>query len=165
MGMFNDIKKLASKIDPAMAEKAMSKLGLGDKKSQGSNGNLSNGSKTQSPAGSNSNLNVENYDSGHNGSGKKRALLIGINYFGTKAELKGCINDVKNVNNFIREKYNYQEVLILSDDQQDPQYKPTKQNMINALRWLVQDARQHDSLFLHYSGHGTIINRWYSKRH
>jgi hypothetical protein len=26
--------------------------------------------------------------------------------------------------------------------------------MINAMRWLVQDAKPHDSLFFHYSGHG-----------
>jgi hypothetical protein len=26
---------------------------------------------------------------------------VGINYFGQDAELKGCINDVKNIQNFI----------------------------------------------------------------
>ena len=26
-------------------------------------------------------------------------LLIGINYFGTNAELRGCINDVNSINN------------------------------------------------------------------
>ncbi len=30
-------------------------------------------------------------------SGQKKAVFIGINYFGTKAELFGCCNDVKNV--------------------------------------------------------------------
>jgi hypothetical protein len=27
---------------------------------------------------------------------QRKALLIGINYFGTPSELKGCINDVQN---------------------------------------------------------------------
>jgi len=31
---------------------------------------------------------------------------------------------------------------------------PTKANMIKAMHWLVDDARPHDSLFFHYSGHG-----------
>ena len=26
--------------------------------------------------------------------GRRKALLVGINYFGTKSELRGCINDV-----------------------------------------------------------------------
>ena len=33
--------------------------------------------------------------------GTKKALLIGINYFGQRGELRGCINDVKNVKNLI----------------------------------------------------------------
>ena len=31
----------------------------------------------------------------------KIALLIGINYYGTSAELRGCINDVNNINNYL----------------------------------------------------------------
>lgn len=31
------------------------------------------------------------------GTGKKKALFIGINYFGTEAQLSGCINDVRNM--------------------------------------------------------------------
>lgn len=29
--------------------------------------------------------------------GNKKSLFIGINYFGSKAELRGCINDVTNI--------------------------------------------------------------------
>ena len=29
--------------------------------------------------------------------GRRRALFIGINYFGQKGELRGCINDVQNI--------------------------------------------------------------------
>ena len=31
----------------------------------------------------------------------KRALLVGINYYGTNNKLNGCINDVENINNFL----------------------------------------------------------------
>lgn len=33
--------------------------------------------------------------------GKKKALCIGINYFNTDAELKGCINDARNMKQFL----------------------------------------------------------------
>jgi hypothetical protein len=33
--------------------------------------------------------------------GKRKALLIGINYAGTRAELRGCWNDVENMKQFI----------------------------------------------------------------
>ncbi|KAL6866744.1 hypothetical protein J3F83DRAFT_740986 [Trichoderma novae-zelandiae] len=91
-----------------------------------------------------------------NCTGKRKALLIGINYFGTKAELKGCINDVHNVSAFLVERYGYkrEDMVILTDDQTDPVMRPTKANIIRAFGWLVNGAQPNDSLFLHYSGHG-----------
>lgn len=41
--------------------------------------------------------------------GKKKALLIGINYFGTKSELRGCINDVHNMVQFLTERYGFRK--------------------------------------------------------
>lgn len=37
--------------------------------------------------------------------GKKKALCIGINYFGKSYELKGCINDARNMRSFLRSAY------------------------------------------------------------
>jgi hypothetical protein len=89
-----------------------------------------------------------------NCTGRRKALLIGINYFGQKGELRGCINDVRNVSTFLNERYNYkwEDMVILTDDQRDPRKVPTKANMIKAMQWLVKDAQPNDSLFLHYSG-------------
>ncbi|KAJ9069730.1 Ca(2+)-dependent cysteine protease [Entomophthora muscae] len=88
--------------------------------------------------------------------GNKKALLIGINYFGSKAELKGCINDVQNISNAFLPKFGFDptNVTILTDDQQHPLRVPTHDNIIGAMRWLVEGASPGDSLFLHYSGHG-----------
>ncbi|KAJ3225293.1 Ca(2+)-dependent cysteine protease [Clydaea vesicula] len=100
------------------------------------------------------------------------ALLIGINYTGTRAALAGivflcislirllgCHNDVKNVKQFITRTYGYQDninsMVCLTDDQTNPLFIPTRQNIINAMRWLVQDARPGDSFFFHFSGHGS----------
>ncbi|KAH8594712.1 caspase domain-containing protein [Bisporella sp. PMI_857] len=91
-----------------------------------------------------------------NCTGKRKALLIGINYFGQQGELRGCINDTKNVSSFLMERYNYrsEDMIILTDDQQNPQLQPTKQNILRAMSWLVANAQPDDALFLHYSGHG-----------
>ncbi|KAL6826351.1 hypothetical protein V8C40DRAFT_244018 [Trichoderma camerunense] len=91
-----------------------------------------------------------------NCTGKRKALLIGINYFGTKAELKGCINDVHNVSAFLVERYGYkrEDMVILTDDQSNPVMRPTKANIVRAMGWLVNGAQPNDALFLHYSGHG-----------
>jgi hypothetical protein len=89
--------------------------------------------------------------------GKRKALLIGINYFGQKGELRGCINDTRNVSNFLIENHGYkrEDMVILTDDQQNPVMQPTKQNIIRALQWLVEGAQPNDALFLHFSGKST----------
>ncbi|KAG9243439.1 caspase domain-containing protein [Calycina marina] len=91
-----------------------------------------------------------------NCTGRRKALLIGINYFGQRGQLRGCINDVKNMSAFLHENFGYQrdDMVILTDDQQNAMSKPNKQNILRAMHWLVKDSRPNDSLFFHYSGHG-----------
>ncbi|EGY19133.1 metacaspase-1 [Verticillium dahliae VdLs.17] len=91
-----------------------------------------------------------------NCTGRRKALLIGINYFGQRGQLRGCINDVKNMSAYLVENFGYkrEDMVILTDDQQNPVSQPTKQNLLRAMHWLVKDARPNDSLFFHYSGHG-----------
>lgn len=84
----------------------------------------------------------------------RKALLIGINYFGQKNQLRGCINDVIEMSTFLNRVYGYrrEDMVILTDDQQHPKAIPTRANILHAMHWLVQDARPNDSLFIHYSG-------------
>ncbi|KEZ41455.1 hypothetical protein SAPIO_CDS7593 [Scedosporium apiospermum] len=91
-----------------------------------------------------------------NCTGKRKALLIGINYFRQKGELRGCINDVRNLSNFLMTKHRFrrEDMVILTDDQPDPRSQPTRQNILRAMAWLVNGAQPNDSLFFHYSGHG-----------
>jgi metacaspase-1 len=86
--------------------------------------------------------------------GRRKALLIGINYFGQRGQLRGCINDVKNMSSFLNERFNYrrEDMVILTDDQQNPMSQPTKENILRAMHWLVKGAEPKDSLFFHYSG-------------
>ena len=63
--------------------------------------------------------------------GNKKALLIGINYFGQSGELRGCVNDVNNIKQLIMSRgFRESNMMILTDDQRDPRCHPTRQNII-----------------------------------
>ncbi|GAB5353634.1 hypothetical protein AAMO2058_000051400 [Amorphochlora amoebiformis] len=93
--------------------------------------------------------------------GTRKCLFIGINYYGSRAELRGCLNDVKNIKKFLKDTFKFPVdvrnlSMTLTDDSQNKGTKlyPTKENIMNAMKWLVKDAQEGDSLFFHYSGHG-----------
>jgi hypothetical protein len=50
------------------------------------------------------------------GQGRKRALLIGINYIGSSNQLNGCINDVANIKSFLIQRFDFKEVKSAIDD-------------------------------------------------
>lgn len=89
--------------------------------------------------------------------GNKKSLFVGINYFGSSAELRGCLNDVVNMKAFLTTNYGFSEdsdhMLTLTDDQSGAN-SPTRDNIIAGMKWLIKDAKAGDSLFFHYSGHG-----------
>eukprot|EP01102_Stenamoeba_stenopodia_P013515 TRINITY_DN4396_c0_g1_i1.p1 TRINITY_DN4396_c0_g1~~TRINITY_DN4396_c0_g1_i1.p1 ORF type:complete len:411 (-),score=93.89 TRINITY_DN4396_c0_g1_i1:139-1371(-) len=87
----------------------------------------------------------------------KKALLIGINYIGhARGQLRGCINDVRNLYAFLTQHYFYrpENMRVLVDDSPDPNCRPTRANIIAACKWLLQNNQAGDALFFHYSGHG-----------
>ncbi|KAF9223655.1 peptidase C14 [Gyrodon lividus] len=87
--------------------------------------------------------------------GRKKALLVGINYIGQSGALQGCIEDVRRMKRFLLGRgYKEEDMVMLKDDSQHPRERPTRQNIFDAMQWLVRDARPNDSLFFHYSGHG-----------
>lgn len=90
--------------------------------------------------------------------GAKRALLVGCNYPGTKAELKGCINDVMRMRRSLVERFGFAEediVVLIDTDEAYP--LPTGANIRRAMTDLVSNAEPGDVLFFHYSGHGTRL--------
>ncbi|MQL84688.1 hypothetical protein Taro_017195 [Colocasia esculenta] len=90
--------------------------------------------------------------------GGKKAVLVGCNYPGTKAELKGCINDVRRMHRCLVERYGFadEDITVLIDT--DSSYvQPTGANIRRAINQLVSAAEPGDFLFLHYSGHGTRL--------
>ena len=81
---------------------------------------------------------------------KKTALLIGINYTNTSSQLGGCINDIQNVSNLLRNK-GYRCALMT----ELTPIKATKNNILKAFIQLLTTSNTGDSLFFHFSGHGT----------
>ncbi|KAG8899653.1 Ca(2+)-dependent cysteine protease [Tulasnella sp. 403] len=90
--------------------------------------------------------------------GRKKALIIGINYIGTDGALGGCINDAHKMKAFIMRHFAYkdEDVVMLTDDSRVPAQMPNKANILRAMQWLVRNAQENDSLFFHYSGHGGL---------
>lgn len=92
-----------------------------------------------------------------NATGKRKALLVGCNYPGTKAELRGCINDIERMAGVICQMYGFQNhpgaLMMLRDDGRG-QGMPTRQAILSGLRWLVEGAQPGDCFFFHFSGHG-----------
>jgi len=90
--------------------------------------------------------------------GRHKALLIGINYKKTRAELRGCVNDAKSMQDLLK-RNGYPDdgshMLLLSDESsRGREYQPTTDNIMKAFKWFMNDVRKGDILFFHFSGHG-----------
>jgi hypothetical protein len=89
------------------------------------------------------------------GSGRRRALLIGINYVGQGAgELKAPQNDCMNIKNYLMEAMGFQEnqMLVLMDDGKHTM--PTRKNIEKGFEAMVNYSQPNDVVFISFSGHG-----------
>ncbi|GKU97995.1 hypothetical protein SLEP1_g11055 [Rubroshorea leprosula] len=86
----------------------------------------------------------------------KRAMLCGVSYKSRKFELKGTVNDVKNMRELLMNKFGYPKeyIRVLTEEEPRQEFIPTKENMLSSLKWLVEDSHPGDSLVFFYSGHG-----------
>ncbi|KAK9666910.1 hypothetical protein RND81_14G220200 [Saponaria officinalis] len=85
----------------------------------------------------------------------KRALICGVSYKRQKYKLKGTLTDVYNIKHLLMYKYHFPEhVIRLLTEEDDPDRVPTKANIEEGLRWLVDGCRPGDSLVFYFSGHG-----------
>jgi len=84
----------------------------------------------------------------------KRAVLIGINRYRVPgADLRGCVNDVKNLQQALTTYcgFSAKDITTLTDLQ------ATKKAMQSAIQKLVASGKKGDVLLLHYSGHGANV--------
>jgi hypothetical protein len=108
------------------------------------------------------------------------ALLIGINYPGTNAELRGCVNDVKAMFAMLKKYCGVDKAIFLADEPEqlvtgrnavvphhdsldgadEPIKFPTYENIFEEMERVVKMANDVAArgdtpfVFLHYSGHG-----------
>ncbi|KAE8454292.1 hypothetical protein EG329_005217 [Mollisiaceae sp. DMI_Dod_QoI] len=94
---------------------------------------------------------------------RRKALLIGINYYGTKHQLNGCINDAMNVRQYLVQERGFSpephDMVIMTDEPKNrgTPFEPTGVNMLAAFNWLVTANNPGDSVWLSYSGHGSQV--------
>lgn len=84
----------------------------------------------------------------------KRALLIGINRYQIDgADLRGCVNDVKDLSAALVEFHGFskKDITVLTDG------AATKKAMEAGIKALVRDSKKGDVAVLHYSGHGSNV--------
>ena len=86
--------------------------------------------------------------------GVKRALLIGINRYKTVPALQGSVNDVETMREILTTRWGFapSNIMILTDE------NATRDRMITALNQLVQVAGPADTIYFHYSGHGSQVH-------
>jgi pimeloyl-ACP methyl ester carboxylesterase len=86
---------------------------------------------------------------------KLYALLIGINqYLGPVRPLRGCVNDVNNVENMLNKLFSnsFDEMHIKKLLNQEA----TRENVINTFyAHLIEQATENDVIYFHFSGHGS----------
>ena len=94
-------------------------------------------------------------------------LLVGINFYpGKENRLKGAVNDVQEIERELKGRYNDNKVikLVASVTDQDGQSLPpepldalpTWHNIMMAMDLILDRASRADTVYIHYSGHGTL---------
>lgn len=80
----------------------------------------------------------------------KRALLVGINQYPGQP-LNGCVNDVTDMATYLTTQAGFadDDIRLLTDT------RATTTGIRDRLAWLVEGAAPGDTLYFHYSGHGT----------
>ena len=86
---------------------------------------------------------------------KSKALLVGINqYPDPRNSLRGCINDIVDMQHFIsvtNKVYSTAQIKLLTDK------AATKKGILLQLEWLLEGIEAGDQILFHYSGHGAQL--------
>lgn len=90
------------------------------------------------------------------------ALFIGIDNYRSPnvTDLRGCVNDVTAMADFVKAKLNLADENIRvytarAQGDEAPDQLATRANILAGLDWLVSRAQKQDQVFIHYSGHGS----------
>lgn len=77
------------------------------------------------------------------------ALIIGIDrYTGEWQPLQNAVNDAKEIERVLSEKYLITHFRTLYNEQ------ASRENILQGLEWIMQNSKEEDNVFIYYSGHG-----------
>ncbi|KAJ0130256.1 putative 4-hydroxy-2-oxoglutarate aldolase [Fusarium oxysporum f. sp. albedinis] len=98
---------------------------------------------------------------------KHWAVLVGINFYGGAEDLKGCVQDVWAMKQYLQTGQHSVDVAALTATApanstsrrptEDPDCWPTWVNLTNKLKRVLNNAKPGDFVYFHFSGHGTRL--------
>lgn len=91
--------------------------------------------------------------SGDASSGTKRALLIGINKYKAVPKLQGSLNDIETMRQILLTRWGFADkhIVVVTDE------AATRTGMLTALEQLAKDTGPNDTVYFHFSGHGSQV--------
>ncbi|KAJ2785163.1 Ca(2+)-dependent cysteine protease [Coemansia interrupta] len=101
-----------------------------------------------------------------NFSGTKHALIIGINYYNKEYSQTSNINSAHAIRGMLIKRFGYNEknVVLLSDDQDDPRSHPTHHLITTAIKRMMRNVQANDSVFFYFCGFGRLPVQVLDKR-
>jgi hypothetical protein len=85
----------------------------------------------------------------------KKSLLIEINYNGSPIETNSEVA-IESMGKILKEKYQYTEINYLKENSNKDEEKPTKDNIINHIKRLVNVSSKCKEIWIQYLGHSTL---------
>jgi Ca2+-binding EF-hand superfamily protein len=94
--------------------------------------------------------------------GRRKALFVGANYYGTEGILQSSVHDCQIMKTLLTDVFEWElkqdvNMKILRDNTTNMKIRPNRKNIVDGLSWLVDGAKKGDVLFFHYSGHSAQI--------
>jgi hypothetical protein len=85
--------------------------------------------------------------------GVKRALLIGINKYKSVPKLQGSLNDIETMRQILITRWGFsdKQITMVTDE------AATRAGMLAAFEQFVKDTGPNDTVYVHYSGHGSQV--------
>ncbi len=83
----------------------------------------------------------------------RRAVLIGINHYANGSHLRGCVNDVEEMEAMLIEHFDFDD----SDIRTVVDHQATQSRIRREIEGLVESTQAGDVGLLHFSGHGSRV--------
>ncbi len=98
---------------------------------------------------------VGDFSNGAEPTGRRWALLIGVNDYANLDKLSHCLADVRALRNeLVASGFESDRIKLITDDATEARYRPSKGNIEKQLDLVLGQARTNDLVLIAFSGHG-----------